>query len=267
MKFQFKKFGYVDEGTVELGDLTIICGPNNVGKTYVSYAIFNLIKDFKEIVNLSVTSDQIESLRNEGFLTIDLAFYEQRISEYTKNVSSEFSNRISGYFSTSSDFFENSKIEFFFNNFSLLVDHEFKGTARFGERAVFIFDKPSGSKDLSVAVQIIGENNLGGKSNLPNRILERVISDAIAECMFTKLPIPFIVTSERTGIALFYKGLDSSKDAILEHLASNEKLDPIKLLTSMRSRYARPIQDNIDIVRDADDFSKQKSFIKKKKHL
>jgi predicted ATPase len=265
MKFQFKKFGYVDEGTVELGDLTIICGPNNVGKTYVSYAIFNLIKDFKEIVNLSVTSDQIESLINEGFLTIDLAFYEQRISEYTKNVSNEFSRRIPGYFSTSSDFFENSKIEFFFNNFSLLVDHEFKGTARFGERAVFIFDKPSGSKDLSVAVQIIGENNLGSKSNLPNRILERVISDAIAECMFTKLPIPFIVTSERTGIALFYKGLDSSKDAILEHLASNKKLDPIKLLSSMRSRYARPIQENIDIIREADGFSKQKSFIKKEK--
>lgn len=266
MKFQFEKFGYVDKGTVELGDLTIICGPNNVGKTYVSYSIFNLIKDFKEIVNLSINSDQIESLRNEGFLTIDLAFYEQRISEYTKNVSNEFSNKIPDYFSTSTDFFETSRIEFLFNNFSLLVDNEFKGTARFGEREVFIFDKPSGSKDLSVAVQIIGEKNLGGKSNLPNRILERVISDAMAECMFTKLPIPFIVTSERTGIALFYKGLDSSKDAILEHLASNKKLDPIKLLGSMRSRYARPIQDNIDIVRDADDFSKQKSFIKKEKN-
>jgi predicted ATPase len=272
MKFQFEKFGYVDKGTVELGDLTIICGPNDVGKTYVSYSIFNLIKDFKEIVNLPVTSDQIESLRNEGFLTIDLTFYEQRISEYTKNVSNEFSNKLSDYFSTSSDFFGNSKIEFLFNNFSLLVDHEFKGTARFGEREVFIFDKPSGSKDLSVAVQIIveknlvGEKKLGGKSNLPNRILERVISDAMAECIFANLPIPFIVTSERTGIALFYKGLDSSKDAILEHLASNKKLDPIKLLSSMRSRYARPIQDNIDIVRDADNFSKQKSFIKKEKN-
>ncbi|SLM31715.1 hypothetical protein MTBBW1_410070 [Desulfamplus magnetovallimortis] len=39
MKFNFKNFGYVDEGALELGDLTLICGPNNVGKTYVNYAI------------------------------------------------------------------------------------------------------------------------------------------------------------------------------------------------------------------------------------
>ncbi|MFM7577661.1 MAG: hypothetical protein ACKO5Q_12075, partial [Microcystaceae cyanobacterium] len=208
MKFQFEKFGYIDKGTVELGGLTIICGPNNMGKTHVSYAIYNLIKDFKKIVNLSLTSDKIELLKNEGFLAIDLAFYEQRISEYTQNASDKFSERISDYFSTSSDFFEGSIIQFLFNDFSLLVDHEFKRTVTFGEREVFIIDKPSGCKNLSVALQIIGENDFSDKSNLPNRILERVISDAIAECMFRKLPIPFIVTSERTGISLFYKGLD-----------------------------------------------------------
>jgi predicted ATPase len=40
MKFNFEKFGGIDEGSITLGDLTLICGPNNVGKTYVSYAIY-----------------------------------------------------------------------------------------------------------------------------------------------------------------------------------------------------------------------------------
>ena len=52
MKFQFEKFGYVDKGTVELGDLTIICGPNNVGKTYVSYSIYGFISNLKSLIKL-----------------------------------------------------------------------------------------------------------------------------------------------------------------------------------------------------------------------
>ena len=46
-------------------------------------------------------------------------------------------------------------------------------------------------------------------------------------------------TSERTGIALFYKELDISKNAIIEHITSGDKVNPIDLLNSMRSRYAQ----------------------------
>jgi len=44
MKFTFKNIGYIDEGEVTLGDLTVICGPNNVGKTYLSYSIYGFLK-------------------------------------------------------------------------------------------------------------------------------------------------------------------------------------------------------------------------------
>ena len=85
----------------------------------------------------------------------------------------------------------------------------------------------------------------------------------IAECLFSgTLPKPFVVTSERTGIALFYKELDLTKNAILEHLTESDKPDPIELLNSMRSRYARPIQDNIDAVRDYESLIKRKNFIR-----
>ena len=32
MKFNFAHLGGIDNGTVELGDLTVICGPNNMVK-------------------------------------------------------------------------------------------------------------------------------------------------------------------------------------------------------------------------------------------
>ena len=77
--------------------------------------------------------------------------------------------------------------------------------------------------------------------------------------------MPFVITSERTGIALFYKELDISKNAIFEHLSDNDKVNPIELLNSMRSRYAEPIKDNIDVIRDYENVSKRKSFLKEDK--
>ncbi len=68
------------------------------------------------------------------------------------------------------------------------------------------------------------------------------------------------MTSERTGIALFYKELDISKNAIIEHITSADKVNPIDLINSMRSRYAQPIHDNINVVREYENLCKRKSF-------
>jgi len=35
MKFQFEKYGFVDKGVVEIADLTLICGPNNVSNVFL----------------------------------------------------------------------------------------------------------------------------------------------------------------------------------------------------------------------------------------
>lgn len=88
------------------------------------------------------------------------------------------------------------------------------------------------------------------------------------------MPHPFAVTSERTGIALFYQELDLNKNALIEHIANADKVNPINIFRTMNgmlSRYARPIQDNINVVRDYQNLYKLKSFIKeepqKYKHI
>ena len=58
MKFHFTKLGGLDEGSMTLGDLTIICGPNNVGKTYISYAIYGFLRNFKQWIDLSLSMDR-----------------------------------------------------------------------------------------------------------------------------------------------------------------------------------------------------------------
>ncbi len=257
MKFNFKKFGYVDKGSLELADLTLICGPNNVGKTYVNYAIYGFIRHFKRLIDISFTSEQINTLKNEGSLTIDLEQYKKGLPDLIKSASKKYSQTLSDYFNAPDDFFKKAQIEFRYDDFLIDLSQEFKKTTKFGRSETLLFDKAPNETLFSIALQVTE------KSKLPNRILEDVVRNAISECLFAgTLPKPFVVTSERTGIALFYKELDISKNAILHHLSETDKPDPIALLNSMRSRYAHPIQDNIDIIRDYDTLCKRKSFIR-----
>jgi predicted ATPase len=257
MKFNFEKLGGIDSGSIALGDLTIICGPNNVGKTYISYAIYGLIRHFKQWIDLSISADSLSELREQGTLVIELQDYQKKLGSYLKKASSEFSRHLPRYFNVPDEFFSDTRAEFSHDQLQFDFSYEYKESFNFGQLEQLSFYKSPEESLLSITFQT------SNKSKVPNRILDDVISDSIAECLFSKLlPKPFVVTSERTGIALFYKELDISKNAILEHISNTDKVDPLELLNSMRSRYAQPIHDNINVIRDYETYSKRKSFIR-----
>ncbi|HHT00066.1 MAG TPA: hypothetical protein ENK73_04325, partial [Thiomicrospira sp.] len=124
------------------------------------------------------------------------------------------------------------------------------------------------SEDSSILNILLQTKN---NQQLPQEIIRDIISERIAwHLCSSSLFEPFAITLERTGIALFYKELDINKYAILEQLSALEKqknFDPFQLLSSMRSRYAEPIKDNIGIIRDYEQLSKRKSFLSKSKDL
>jgi energy-coupling factor transporter ATP-binding protein EcfA2 len=261
MKFTFEQFGYLDSGSVELADLTLICGKNNVGKTYISYAIYGFLKHFRRLVNLHLEKKQMERLREQGTLHIDLNDIIAGTHDSFASASQHFVKQLDQFFNAPDDFFVDSTIHFSFDTFQANLSIPFKQTVQFGKNEVLRLDKAEDDHTLSIVLQ-----ELGDESRIPNSILSDIISQHIAHYLFANgLPQPFVVTSERTGIALFYKELDISKNALVQQLSSKERVDPIALLDSFRSRYAEPIKDNIDVIRDYENLNKQKSFLSKDK--
>ena len=49
MRFGIKNLGPIKEADVEIGDLTIVCGENNVGKTYYTYTLYSFLAEIKKI--------------------------------------------------------------------------------------------------------------------------------------------------------------------------------------------------------------------------
>lgn len=63
MKFEFDHLGPINHGEIELGNLTVFCGKNNTGKTYVSYLVYGFLHYLRE--NESLMDDLSFGVLNE----------------------------------------------------------------------------------------------------------------------------------------------------------------------------------------------------------
>ena len=48
LAFRFKNLGPIRTADLELGDLTIIAGRNNTGKTYLTYTLYGFLKMWEQ---------------------------------------------------------------------------------------------------------------------------------------------------------------------------------------------------------------------------
>ena len=59
MKISVENLGVLQQAEFELGDLTIICGSNNTGKTYATYALYGFLFDWRENLDVRIPGRQI----------------------------------------------------------------------------------------------------------------------------------------------------------------------------------------------------------------
>lgn len=89
MKFIIENVGPIKTATVELGQLTIVCGKNNTGKTCLTRSIYEFYRTFRNNLSFSVDIDQ------KTFpLDIDLAQYAKQASSAVKECAKKYSKAI-----------------------------------------------------------------------------------------------------------------------------------------------------------------------------
>ncbi len=264
MKFIFKNLGPINEAELELGDLTIIAGRNNTGKTYVAYALYGFLRAWslgrlhppgaeegmEELAKTVVENDRAISPMNQEMIN------EIR-REMTPKVAQAFSKEVlPEVFSSSSDDFEDASIE-------VVIEDRF-------------LELPSKTLEFitedEFALKYIGSNMFierikGGRKPLPKNLLSLALSHFYFSFLFPEFLEPFILSTERFGISLFYKELDFTKNRLVEALQEigkdreRDRFLPFSIIDKMASRYALPIKDNIDYTRSIPDLKKNRSKI------
>lgn len=259
MKFTFENLGYIDKGEIVLGDITLICGDNNTGKTYINYGIYGLLYSLKRNPKITIDKSAINDLITNGKTIIDLKSYIDNFKNIISENSTDFIEELPVIFSSNESLFKESK--FYFD----LLDYECS-LSEFDNRIVFvggdnisiIFTRESNSSLLSVII----DNKTN--ENIPVVLLEDILTRIIFEIIIgNKVKNPFIITSERTGVSLFWKELDINKNILIDKILKTKNVNIPDLFTTDLSRYPISIKHNIDVIRDVKEILNIDSDIKK----
>ena len=81
MKISLENLGVLKQAEFELGDLTIVCGNNNTGKTYATYALFGFLFDWRDNLDVKIPGRQITALLNDGVTRIDVTHFIEKSND------------------------------------------------------------------------------------------------------------------------------------------------------------------------------------------
>lgn len=259
MKFHFERIGPIDVADLQLGDLTIIAGRNNTGKTYLVYTMYGFLRTWAagwtrpladSIIRLLLDFLGSEVGRKLKIERRDL----QRIRRRTMPLAASRFSQVSipQIFSSSPSAFADARLSVELADvlpsgvfhLPLTGSNEFRVTAEYGKKYV----------ELELLRRTEGA------------AIRRALSSRLAlRVAFPEVPNPFVLSAERFGISLFYKELDFTKSRLVEMLQQiddqkfQSRRAPLLVVDRIASRYAMPVKDNVDFTRNIENLLHQDS--------
>ena len=258
MKISIQNLGPLKQAEFELGDLTIICGQNNTGKTYATYALYGFLSFWREAFSPGVSEGMIETLLEQGSAKINLR-------DYLSNASKILQEGCEAYREQLPTVFASARKLFFETRFQVLLDEEdirpiqsFERTMGAAKKQLFSISKEEDASDVTISL-LVEKNQI----TIPKPIIEEVIGDALKDIVFGHiLPKPFIASTERTGAAIFRKDLNLARNRLLDEIGTMDKeLNPFELLNKMYSDYALPVKRNVEFTRKLEELRSRESFL------
>ncbi len=251
MKLNFENLGPIDQASLELAPLTVICGLNNTGKTYVTYATYALLVAWRRLVEWDISHEHMRALQENGVLKVDL---QQEFVEKWAQIRSETAKKWKEFLpfalAAPAQRFGETSLSFDFPITSAWVErsYESESTSEQG-KIIFTAKKPSGSSAIEIAaLRETGET-------WPQFALEDFVRQVMLDSVLSAfLPNVFMASAERTGAAIFKDELNLTKNKIVGLLSQLEKdkaqhITPSDLFDAVYKRgYALPVDDNVRFV-------------------
>lgn len=270
MKVEIKELGFVKHIKLDLGkDLTILCGPNNTGKTYVAYAIYGLMKFRSELPKSKKVGEEIKNLIEKGQIELDIIeLLKENNTSYLNDISKSYVKQIPKVFASDDTTFAKTEIKIELGEIEDLKTKILAETIsqEIGIRnsiSVKIAKNINSTKITCILIENENKDN-SNKHQIPTTLL----LDFIAERIFNILvdfifPKTYIAPAERIAINIFSKELSLKRNVLVDKLLELKDVgkddDPFDLVKRRATRYPSPIRDSLEISEDLNNFKKNKS--------
>lgn len=261
MRIQIENVGPLKKATVEFGDMTVVCGKNNNGKTHLAYVLCALMSTLRKNFVVSLKDVHLTELMSHGEVVINLVDYASDYISALQGVLPAFVGALPRFMAMHPDRFKDARV---------LVDLREKDvvssicaanpkeavvtTADLSQNASIEMARGAGSSTFTIAIV-----NKAGKlptTDVVFRTVSRMLTARINENLSsTCFPDVFAITCERTGISLFSKELLEvrEKDSSYIDTVTPDKFDSVT--------YQLPIEREILFVRNLGEIVKRKSYL------
>ena len=249
LKFTFDNLGPISHAELELGDLTIIAGRNNTGKTYMVYTMYGFLQNFEQYLNeyIEKTSFESDFERITSISLDDLASTIVKDGVASWSLDLESLNAIQTYLVQGAvRIYSNSEIPLIFQGprtafRSLRFDVETNPKPfymlpmkhRMEEDSDLHIDLDelnfTASFYRSQPVEITMRGKKISLDELDEYYIERIkhylkysyVSALVAYQMSTRSP-KYLLTSHRQSIALFLRDIDQSRNEIVRRFQTRD---------------------------------------------
>lgn len=258
MKFHFENLGLLDQVDIELADLTLICGENNTGKTYATYAVYGFLRNWRQMLRSSLKAEIDALLKHENEYRLDLQqMFAGKVNDYLARLGKSYISMLPQVFAADARLFEKTKcvpISTQEDDFSSELYQKRVQAGPDGKvLATITKDKGSAILEVLVTDAVVLQRPFG---------LTEFIADAISDIVFAPhLPSVYISSAERTGAAIFRKELDMARTRMLKAInqidSTELKRNPFKIFQNVDAGYAWPVEDNVEFVRQLENIDKR----------
>lgn len=255
MKITFNHLGVLEHAELEVKPLTIFCGPNNSGKTYLMYALYGLLdKDFN--VHFSFVNDLIKQAKEKGVYHFSVEeLLKDKIDSIISTIEKAFVDQLPNLFSTAKNTFAKTSVTLS----DIDIDQLIQAVQKSGwNHSISLANKTmlyelSKAKGADKIILTLLDNDA------PTTMLEQALSNTLSRYLLPELVCTaFLLPAERTGLNLFFRELNSRRTALLHHLGK-DFINPMEVFKDIVvSRYPEPLADYIDYLNQLVDLKKHK---------
>ena len=261
MKVTVKNLGTIKQADVTIGDLTIICGQNNTGKSYVTHATYGFFDYLLSNASFPVDGHIIETLLEEGAVQLPLQPYQADLALHIDNAAKNYSEMLFQVFASNEKLFQESELKFDLENTGDTSFSQVQLTIGSAKKSVLKIQSSPDNMTLDISLIV----DKSSDDIPPRHIIENMISDSITKAVLNKLiPKPFLASAERTGAAIFQKELDFTRNRLVEMLGDkSSKISLVQLLGKFSGEYPLAVRRNVDFIREIPHITNRESYISK----
>jgi len=245
MKIKIENLGILGSADLELGDLTVVCGKNNTGKTYAAYAVYGFLDYWRTRYEFDLGQEYNEALLSQNEIRIDIDHVMNLLPMNLEKAAKNYVSELSKIFASSTDRFLGAQFSVAINRENA-TKFEFPPFGSFGFGESYRFEISNDFRN--VIVRAVSENTEKQDREGLVTFCCLFISNAIPQEL---IPSPWFASADRTGAAILSNELRLLRDEVYQKRDFIRRNFPID--------YPLPVAHNLNAIRDTSLRAKQLS--------